>query len=230
MCWAGFLTGSTQAAWVWAMHLDWMYTSTVNALKISITFQNQCAMVAGQALINSRATENFINYWTAIQWRLHTKDLWCPQKVYNVDGTENQGGIISKSCVLHVWWEEQQITQQFYITNLGQDHIILGYPWLWEFNPEINWEEGWLLGSGVKLEEVGITWMWYKLEWAVIHKTHCLGMGNSGEGSITAGECRNSGNPHRVSTPSCGILGSAGNMLPSVQTGGPCNQTSTRGT
>jgi hypothetical protein len=82
------------------MRLDRMYTSTVNTLKISITFRHQCAMVAGRALINSGATENFIDYQTAIRWRLNTKDLWHPRKVYNVDGTENQGGIISKSVTV----------------------------------------------------------------------------------------------------------------------------------
>jgi hypothetical protein len=124
------------------MHLDRMYTSTVNALKISITFRHQHVTVAGKALIDSGTTENFIDYRTAVRWRLNTKDLWRPRKVYNVDGTENQGGIISKSCVLRVWRGEQQIAQWFYVTNLGQDRVILGYPWLWEFNPDINWEEG----------------------------------------------------------------------------------------
>jgi hypothetical protein len=85
-------------------------------------------MVAGKALINSGAMENFIDYRTAVRWRLNTKDLWQPCKVYNVDGTENQGGIISKSCVLCVRRGEQQIAQQFYVTNLGQDRVILGYP------------------------------------------------------------------------------------------------------
>jgi hypothetical protein len=112
------------------MHLDRMYTSTVNALKISITFRHQCTTVAGRALVDSGATENFIDYRTAVQWRLNTKDLWHPRKVYNVDGTENQGGIISKSCVLCVRRGEQQVAQRFYVTNLGQDHVILGYPWL----------------------------------------------------------------------------------------------------
>jgi hypothetical protein len=84
------------------MRLDQMYTSTVNTLKISITFRNQHAMVAGRALIDSGATENFIDYQTAVQWRLQTKNLWQPRKVYNVDGTENRGGIIDKSCVLCV--------------------------------------------------------------------------------------------------------------------------------
>jgi hypothetical protein len=87
-------------------------------------------MVAGKALIDSGATENFIDYRTAIRWRVKTKDLRRPRKVYNVDGTENQGGIISKSCVLCVKRGERQTTQRFYVTNLGQDRIILGYPWL----------------------------------------------------------------------------------------------------
>jgi hypothetical protein len=149
-----------------------MYTSTVNALKISITFQHQHVMVAGQALIDSGATENFIDYRTAVWWRLNTKELWCPQKVYNMDRTENQGGIISKSCVLCIWRGEQQIIQWFYITNLGQDCVILGYPWLQEFNPDIDWEEGRLIREGVKLEEIGVAWKHYREKWAEICKTH----------------------------------------------------------
>jgi hypothetical protein len=30
----------------------------------------------------------------------------------------------------------------FFITNLGQDRIVLGYPFLRFFNPTINWEKG----------------------------------------------------------------------------------------
>jgi Retroviral aspartyl protease len=131
-------------------------------------------MVAGKALIDSGATENFIDYRMAIQWRLNTKDLWRPCKVYNVDGMENQGGIISKSCILHVRREEQQIAQQFYVTNLGQDRVILGYPWLCKFNPEIDWEEGRLIGEEVKLEEIGMAWGEYKKRQrqTKIRKTH----------------------------------------------------------
>jgi Retroviral aspartyl protease len=129
-------------------------------------------MVAGQALIDSGATENFIDYRMAVRWRLNTKELWHPWKVYNVDRTENQGGIISKSCILCVWRGEQQIAQRFYVTNLGQDHVILGYPWLQEFNPDIDWEEGQLIGEGVKLEEIGITWKNYREKRIEVCKTY----------------------------------------------------------
>jgi hypothetical protein len=56
---------------------------------------------------------------------------------------------------------------------LGQDRIILGYPWLREFNPEIDWEEGRLIGEGVKLEEIGMAWEGYKEQQQTkIRKTH----------------------------------------------------------
>jgi hypothetical protein len=55
---------------------------------------------------------------------------------------------------------------------LGQDRIILGYPWLREFNPEIDWEEGMLVGEGVKLEEIGMAWEGYKQQQMQIRKTH----------------------------------------------------------
>jgi hypothetical protein len=34
---------------------------------------------------------------------------------------------------------EMEQRLQFYITDLGKDRMILGYPWLKTFNPEINW-------------------------------------------------------------------------------------------
>ena len=30
----------------------------------------------------------------------------------------------------------------FYLTNLGEDWMLLGFPWLTAFNPKINWTEG----------------------------------------------------------------------------------------
>jgi hypothetical protein len=36
-------------------------------------------------------------------------------------------------------------TDDFFITDLGQDCIVLGFPFLKEFNLEINWETGVIL-------------------------------------------------------------------------------------
>jgi hypothetical protein len=46
----------------------------------------------------------------------------------------------------------KKISEHFYITNLGSDQIILGYPWLHTFNPAINWENCKLEGPAVCIE------------------------------------------------------------------------------
>jgi hypothetical protein len=38
------------------------------------------------------------------------------------------------------------------MTALGRDRMILGYPFLWEFNPQINWTNGKLEGGDVTLQ------------------------------------------------------------------------------
>ena len=42
--------------------------------------------------------------------------------------------------------------QQFYITNLGSNRIILRYPWLCAFNPNIDWPSCKLIGPKVRME------------------------------------------------------------------------------
>jgi hypothetical protein len=45
--------------------------------------------------------------------------------------------------------------QTFFIMNLGKDRVILGYPWLEYFNPQLNWKTGVLeTEQQVKLELV----------------------------------------------------------------------------
>jgi hypothetical protein len=64
------------------------------------------------------------------------------KKIRNVDGTHNQGGEITHFCILKVKLGNQERDQKFYITDLGRDRIILGYTWLVEFDPKINWKDG----------------------------------------------------------------------------------------
>ena len=44
--------------------------------------------------------------------------------------------------------------QRFYITNLGRDRFLFGYPWFKAFKPDIDWEAGTLKGPKVKLETI----------------------------------------------------------------------------
>ena len=65
-----------------------------------------------------------------------------PITVYNVDGTENSQGKIMHYCWLRIWYEGRQKLQHFYIVALGNESIILRYPFLYAFNPTINWQQG----------------------------------------------------------------------------------------
>jgi hypothetical protein len=61
------------------------------------------------------------------------------KKVHNVNGTLNQAGEIMHFCILKTKLGQKEKAQKFYITDLGKDWIILGYPWLEDYNPWIDW-------------------------------------------------------------------------------------------
>ena len=71
-----------------------------------------------------------------------------------MDGTQNQAGLLTKYCDLHVLRGGQEQVQRFFITNLGRDQAILGYPWLRHFNPgaDLDWAKGTLKGSQIVVE------------------------------------------------------------------------------
>jgi hypothetical protein len=103
-------------------------------------------------LIDSGVTENFIDQETVKKLKLGSKKLSEPVRLRNIDGTYNQSGSVTHFIALLVNRGGRKITQQFYMTNLGSDRIILGYPWLRTFNPEINWPNCKLVGPKVKME------------------------------------------------------------------------------
>jgi hypothetical protein len=108
-----------------------------------------------KALIDSGATDNFIDFRTVAKLRLGTKKLPRARQLFNVNGTHNQAGLIEESVHLYIDRGDERIETQLHITNLGRDRLILGYPWLEAFNPEINWAEGKLLGPRTTLKTTG---------------------------------------------------------------------------
>jgi hypothetical protein len=86
---------------------------------------------AGDLFIDQNYTKNFdINY------------LDEPVKAYNVDGTENKRGTINTYINLEFSLGERKFKERFYVTGLGKQRIILGFPWLHKYNPIIDWKKG----------------------------------------------------------------------------------------
>jgi hypothetical protein len=94
------------------------------------------------ALVDSGATENFMNLSYAKWLKLPIKRLPQPRKLYNVDGTENKSGELYTD--LQVRNGGQTHSLQFFLSDLGEHKAILGYPWFAAVQPKIDWRQGWI--------------------------------------------------------------------------------------
>jgi hypothetical protein len=134
-----------------------------NTLDVPFIFTSAKKSAAYEALLDSGATENFIDPRMVDKLGVGKVPMVNPRMVFNVDGTENQGGQVNHYCVLNVLQGRKQSIQVFFITNLGNDHLIFRYPWLEEFAPQIDWKNRTILGPPVKLTTTGRSW---KIKWA----------------------------------------------------------------
>jgi hypothetical protein len=96
------------------------------------------------ALVDSGATKNFLNLDYACYLRLPIQCLTTPQKLYNVDGTSNQSGDLLYYTDLSVQTGSKRINLRFFLSNLGENKAILGYPWFAAMQPQIDWKRGWI--------------------------------------------------------------------------------------
>ncbi len=96
------------------------------------------------ALVDSGATENFMNLTYAKWLQLPIKQMEEPRKLLNVDGTENKGGELWYYTDLQVQTGTNHTTLCFYLTELGEQKAIMGYPWFAATQPKIDWKHGWI--------------------------------------------------------------------------------------
>ena len=59
-----------------------------------------------------------------------------------MDGTENKRGTIKTYINLDLEINGRKTSTDLLVTGLGKKQIILGFPWLYEHNPDINWKTG----------------------------------------------------------------------------------------
>jgi len=95
-----------------------------------------------KALLDSRATGSFINQDFICSKGINTQTLSCNILVFNVDGSPNEAGQISEviDILLHYKTHSERILLA--ISGLGKQSLILGYNWLKDHNPKIDWEKG----------------------------------------------------------------------------------------
>jgi len=70
---------------------------------------------------------------------------------------------------------------KFFLTNLGRDRFISGYPFLFAFNPEIDWKAAKLKGGNVRLEAIGFRRAQRRVEQCQAAAKACVGHLEPGE-------------------------------------------------
>src|SRR5260370_42472181 len=96
------------------------------------------------ALVDSSATENFMNLTYAKWLQLPIKQMEEPRKLFNVDGTENKSGELKYYTDLQVQTGTNYTNLCFYLTELGEQKAIMWNLWFAAAQPKIDWRHGWI--------------------------------------------------------------------------------------
>ena len=117
-------------------------TTTLDAMKIPITLRTAQKETNHVAFLDCGATECFISQQFINQHQLGVKFMNTPTKLENTDGSPNAGGGLKYFTELEVVTGETPNLLHFYITDMGPNDLVLGYPWFVATNPHPNWKTG----------------------------------------------------------------------------------------
>ncbi len=93
--------------------------------------------------------------------KLKKNHLMKPRKVKNVNGTLNKAGAVTHTTTFKVNYQGKETKHKFLIADIGEDDIILGYPFFEGTNPDINWTKGTMEGT-VELKGMTEDGCWIK--------------------------------------------------------------------
>jgi len=93
-------------------------------------------------LLDSRATGNFIDKDFVHMKGISTRSISRLIPVFNVDSSPNKAGQISEVADVVLHYKTHSERMLLAVSNLGKQSMILGYTWLKDHNPEVNWQTG----------------------------------------------------------------------------------------
>jgi len=120
--------------------LDTHGTSIVLPIEIGTTDTSEVHSV--KALLDSRATGNFIDKDFVRTKGISTWSISRPIPVFNMDGSPNEAEQISEVADVVLRYKTHSKRTLLAVSNLGKQSMILGYTWLKDHNPEVNWQTG----------------------------------------------------------------------------------------
>jgi len=87
------------------------------------------------ALLDSEATENFINIRYTQKLKLPIQRLTQERRLFNVDGTLNKAGTLKYYTDIITRTGTKCTCLHYFLTDLGDNQVILGYPWFASTQP-----------------------------------------------------------------------------------------------
>jgi len=123
------------------------FKSKNRAVYTDIQIHSRTLHQDAHTLIDSRATNNFISPDLVDHFFIPTINLPKPKTVRDIDGTKNSVGTINQAAHLDLTYNGKKHVHNFYVIDLGEDHMVLGMPFLAAVNLEINWTEAELQGK-----------------------------------------------------------------------------------
>jgi len=111
-------------------------------LPIEVSTTNTSEVYSVKALLDSRAMDNFIDRDFVQTKGINTRSISCLIPVYNVNGFSNEAGQISEVVDVVLHYKTHSKRMLLAVSSLGRQNMILGYTWLNDHNPEVNWQTG----------------------------------------------------------------------------------------
>ena len=118
-----------------------VYISACKLMTVWFYIHSIAKRTKAVALVDSGATENFMNLTYAKWLKLPIKQMEQPCKLFNIDGTENKSGELQYYTDLEVRTGTITTPLRFFLSDLGEHKAILGYPWFAAVQPKIDWKQ-----------------------------------------------------------------------------------------
>jgi len=119
--------------------LDMRGTSLL--LLVEIGTMDTSKLYSVKALLNSRATGSFIDQDLVCLKGINTWTLSCNIPVFNVNDSPNEVGQISEVIDVLLRYRTHSERMLLAVSGLGKQSLILGYNWLKDHNPKIDWKQ-----------------------------------------------------------------------------------------
>ena len=116
-----------------------MYIARNRSIKARISLYTKDGKADQEALLDSGTMENLIHPRLVEKLQIPTKKLASEQKLFNVDGSQNQLGSITHIVLFTIRCDQHFANHWFLVADIGEDNLILGYPFFEAVNPKVDW-------------------------------------------------------------------------------------------